>query len=98
LLEENQKLDGFLDSNKRDLEDAMYHMNKATEDIKKLKLLQEQSDSQLDQYRKEIEILKSKLETKSEQFVQTNQPNQDSKIIGMVEAQIKEYNVRMLLF
>ena len=72
-------------------------MNKAAEDIKKLKLLQEQSDSQLDQYREEYEILKSKLETKPEQFV-PNQPNQDTKIISMVEAQIKEYNVRIFLF
>ena len=83
----------MLQSNKRDLEDAIFQMNKTTEDIKKLKLLQEQSDLQIDQYRKETEILKSKLASANEQFVP--KVNEESKIISMVDAQIKEYNVRI---
>lgn len=72
-------------------------MNKTTQEINKYKILQEQSDFMLDKQRKDIEILKSKLETKSEQFI-PNQPSQDSKMINMVDAQIKEYNVRISSF
>ena len=89
LQDENQKLDSLLQSNKRELEDAIFQMTKTTEDIKKFKLLQEQSDAQMDQYRKEIEILKSNISLMRDQYVP--QPNQESKMMSLVDAQIKEY-------
>ncbi len=73
----------------------MFQMNKTTEDIKKFKLLQGQSDSQTDQYRKEIEILKSEIVTmRGHQISQRNQDH-DSRIMNLVDTQVKEYNVRI---
>jgi centrosomal protein CEP290 len=86
---ENAKLEVYLQENKRQLEDATQKMIKTTRDIEKFRALQIQSDAQLDKYIKENELLKNQVATFSQQLM--SRQNQESSIMITIEERVKEY-------
>lgn len=86
---ENAKLEAYLEENKRQLEDATQKMIKTTRDIEKFRTLQLQSDAQLDKYIKENELLKNQVATFSQQLM--SRQNQESSIMITIEERVKEY-------
>jgi hypothetical protein len=57
--------------------------------------LQQQSDIQLDQYKKETDVLKVQFSNQTAKIM--SQQGHDSVILNSVEAKIKEYNVNELI-
>ena len=70
-------------------------MDKTREDIRKFKLLQQHNDTQLEQLKKENDILKSQTEILNSQIL--SHQIQDDAIMNAVEDRVKEYRVRTWL-
>lgn len=66
-------------------------MNRTRDEIRKLRLLQQHVDSEMEELKKENDILKSQIETLNLQII--SHQNQDNAIQQTVENKVKEYNI-----
>ena len=89
---ENQSLNKIIENNRQYLTDSTFEMDKTREDIRKFKLLQQHNDTQLEQLKKENDILKSQTEILNSQIL--SHQIQDDAIMNAVEDRVKEYRVR----
>ena len=92
MLVENQSLNKIIENNRQYLTDSTFEMDKTREDIRKFKLLQQHNDTQLEQLKKENDILKSQTEILNSQIL--SHQIQDDAIMNAVEDRVKEYRVR----
>jgi centrosomal protein CEP290 len=96
LLQDNLNLNKLLEQNKQFLQDSTFEMNKTRDDIRKLKLLQQHNDSQVEQLKKENDILKSQIEILNSQIL--SHQSQDDAIMNAVDTRVKEFKVIFILF
>ena len=87
----NKNLSKLLDENKHFLQDSTFEMNKTRDDIRKLRQLQQHNDENLEQLKKENDILKSQVEVLNQQLLAHQ--TQDDAIMNAVDARVKEYRV-----
>jgi hypothetical protein len=90
------ELNRLIGKNKFDLQDSTTEMVKTREEIRKLKLLQRNNDEQLEEIKKENELLKSQIEVLNAQI--NSHHDQDSALMNIVESRVKEFRVNQILF
>ena len=86
--DENRKLKDFVEKNERDIVYSTNEMNKTTEEINKLRNLQQRVDRQMDEYRKENEVLKSQIDELNLRLA--NQNMRDAAITNTFESKFKD--------
>jgi centrosomal protein CEP290 len=89
LADENLKLNKFLEQTRADFEESTHQMNKTKDEIYKFRLSQRNYDSQLEELKKENEMLKSQIEVLNVQLTSHN--DQDAAIMNTVEARVREF-------
>ena len=68
-------------------------MMKTRDEIRKLKLIQQQNDEQVDEMKKENELFKSQIEVLNAQI--NSHHDQDSALMNIVESRVKEFKVKL---
>ena len=66
-------------------------MMKTRDEIRKLKLLQQHNDEQVEEMKKENELFKSQIEVLNAQI--NSHHDQDSALMNIVESRVKEFKV-----
>lgn len=91
LLQDSLNLNKLLDQNKQHLQDSTFEMNKTREDIRKLKLLQQHNDGNIEQLKRENDVLKSQVELYNEKLLSHQTQNDD--IMSIVEERVKAVQI-----